>query len=209
MKHYRENAKREVVECYGLRYRYTSFIPCLSSRDSSKEVEKLLLKLRKAAIVDREDHLKSTKETSDRDLKKYYGRLAKDQLKLYRAICLYIPFFCADPPGDCPFVYWTEWSVDLEEELDAVGRLIEITSWEESDNMKKEEAKTKRDTSGNLLIRGKCSVCKQCWIYMAGPMKGQCEYGGPYAGYEKQPEVDPIEAHTVSEVRGPGERSQS
>lgn len=45
---------------------------------------------------------------------------------------------------------------------------------------------TKRDENGALLIRGKCSVCKQCWIYLGGSIKGKCPYGGPFSGYVKQ-----------------------
>lgn len=43
----------------------------------------------------------------------------------------------------------------------------------------------KQDKEGHILIRGKCSCCKQCWVYLGGPMKGKCIYGGPYQGYEK------------------------
>lgn len=45
---------------------------------------------------------------------------------------------------------------------------------------------TRRDKEGYLLVRSKCSCCKQCWIYLTGPGAGQCIYGGPFGGYEKQ-----------------------
>lgn len=42
---------------------------------------------------------------------------------------------------------------------------------------------TRKDEHGNLLVRGKCSSCKQCWVYLGGPLKGKCPYGGPFSGY--------------------------
>ena len=29
----------------------------------------------------------------------------------------------------------------------------------------------------------KCGCCDKCQIYIEGPMKGYCSYGGPYKGY--------------------------
>lgn len=31
-----------------------------------------------------------------------------------------------------------------------------------------------------------CGVCKKCEIYIEGPAKGKCVYGGPFKGYESQ-----------------------
>lgn len=63
-----------------------------------------------------------------------------------------------------------------------------------------EEPKTKRDENGNLLIRSKCSCCKQCWIYLGGPLKGTCPYNGPYSGYEKEGTFPIIETTKASSV---------
>jgi len=30
-----------------------------------------------------------------------------------------------------------------------------------------------------------CPCCKQCWLYVAGPKKGMCAFGGPMDGYLK------------------------
>lgn len=46
---------------------------------------------------------------------------------------------------------------------------------------------SKRDLEGNVLVRGKCSVCSKCWIYLGN---GACIYGGPYKGYVKEKEDD-------------------
>lgn len=51
------------------------------------------------------------------------------------------------------------------------------------DESKKVE--TRRDSDGTILIRGKCSACKQCWIRLSSPNKGKCVYGGPFEGYTK------------------------
>lgn len=133
MKHYRINASGDKVLCYGLAAKYNSWIPWLSYRDSCDEIEHLLYRIRKEYIQEREKELKLVKVNEDRELKKHHGKKAKNILKKYRSVCLVIPFFCSDPPGDCPYIYWTEWSVDLEEELDETGRLIELEFWKIGD----------------------------------------------------------------------------
>ena len=42
-----------------------------------------------------------------------------------------------------------------------------------------------KDEKGYTLVLGKCSCCKRCKIYLDGPARGTCIYGGPFAGYEK------------------------
>lgn len=37
--------------------------------------------------------------------------------------------------------------------------------------------------SGHLKIPHTCPCCTKCWLYIEGPRKGQCDYGGPYFGY--------------------------
>lgn len=31
--------------------------------------------------------------------------------------------------------------------------------------------------------KGRCAVCIKCTIYIDGPFKGSCIYGGPFYGY--------------------------
>lgn len=58
-----------------------------------------------------------------------------------------------------------------------------------------------RDFHGHLMIRGNCSVCKQCWIYLNHPeVAGKCIYGGPYSGYENQEAGKATEDGSLSSV---------
>jgi hypothetical protein len=45
-----------------------------------------------------------------------------------------------------------------------------------------EQRKIDRKT-GDAYVRGKCSVCSDCWIQLNGEAAGKCIYGGPYHGY--------------------------
>lgn len=152
MKHYRINANGDKVLCYGLDTEYSSQVPWLSYRNTCDEVEQLLYKLRKEYIQEREKALKFVKINEDRELKKYYSKEAKVLLKKYRAVCLAIPFFCSNIPGDCPYIYWTEWSVDLEEELDEIGRLIELEFWKINDIKVKTIVKEKETDSSRQVV---------------------------------------------------------
>lgn len=49
-----------------------------------------------------------------------------------------------------------------------------------------------------IMIRTKCSVCKQCWKYIGN---ATCIYGGPYKGYDKD---QVSEEDTVPQVSGQG-----
>ena len=39
--------------------------------------------------------------------------------------------------------------------------------------------------SGHMLQRIHCKICQRCWLWIEGPSRGSCLYGGPFAGYEK------------------------
>lgn len=55
----------------------------------------------------------------------------------------------------------------------------------------------KKDTDGVVLLRGKCKVCKQCWIRLSSPGKGQCIYGGPFGGFVKHESKQQEEQQTA------------
>ena len=70
-----------------------------------------------------------------------------------------------------------------------------LTTNEDSKRSKPSEGETKgslstetRNTEAGTLLRSNCSVCKQCWIYINGPLRGKCIYDGPFSGYEKEKE---------------------
>ena len=112
------NKHKEVVE----HYRPLEFIMNVTS---SPELVDWLLEKRINAIKMRDAFLAAQKEAEkNRDFSaaKEASLEAKEYLKLYRAVCLYIPWFAANPPGDCQKVQSPAyWPVDLEEALDAVG----------------------------------------------------------------------------------------
>lgn len=37
----------------------------------------------------------------------------------------------------------------------------------------------------DLVVAHSCPCCKKCWLFVAGPKKGQCAFGGPFTGYIK------------------------
>ena len=72
--------------------------------------------------------------------------------------------------------------------------------------MSKEPIETRRDEEGRLLVRGKCSVCKQCWVYLGGAMKGKCAYGGPFDGFIKDKDLEVPKEQGLPSVPEGGER---
>lgn len=35
------------------------------------------------------------------------------------------------------------------------------------------------------VIAHTCACCRRCWLFVAGPKRGQCAFGGPFAGYDR------------------------
>lgn len=34
------------------------------------------------------------------------------------------------------------------------------------------------------VVPWSCPCCSKCWLFVAGPRKGACAFGGPFQGYE-------------------------
>lgn len=134
MRYETENDAREKVWRYGIRASFHSYVPCMSVTPTERITE-VLLQERKDAIQERDELLavqKQLGQANDRDGAKLIKQLSQEQMRRYRAVRLHIPWFVADPPGDCRQVVLPAlWPLDLEAELDAVGRLILVTSWGE------------------------------------------------------------------------------
>lgn len=112
------NKHGEVVE----HYRPLEFLMNITP---SPEIVDWLLEKRVNAIRMRDVSLAAQKEAAKNrnfEAAKEASLEAKENLRHYRAICLYIPWFMANPPGDCQRVQSpTYWPVDLEESLDDIG----------------------------------------------------------------------------------------
>lgn len=133
MRYKTKNDDGEDVERYGLRAGYAQFVPCMDLTPTTRIAE-LLLEERKAAIHARDELLAIQKElgqAGEREGAKIVKGLVQEQMRRYRAVCFHIPWFVCDPPGDCKKVVPPElWPLELEAELDAVGRIIVATIWE-------------------------------------------------------------------------------
>jgi len=35
-----------------------------------------------------------------------------------------------------------------------------------------------------LVVRYRCKVCTNCWVFVTGGRRGNCPYGGPFTGWE-------------------------
>jgi hypothetical protein len=126
MRYETHNADHEPVERYGI-WSGHGFVPQMDVTPTECIVD-ILLQERKEAIRDRDDLLAMQKQlgqSGDRDGAKALKGLAQDQMRRYRAVCFHIPWFMSDPPGDCRnIVPPALWPLELEVELDQVGRMI-------------------------------------------------------------------------------------
>lgn len=132
MKYWDHNADGELVEYYGMRSMYSYFVPALTNVTPTSEIRDKLLAYRLELIHSRDSLLEQQKFYAKEkrfDIAKIYGTLARDELKLYRALCLFIPWFVSDYPNDCRVVSQRKWPLGLEYELDCIGNTIEVWSW--------------------------------------------------------------------------------
>lgn len=78
---------------------------------------------RREKAADRDHFLALQKEAGaarDRDMARFWKEEAADALKEYRALCLVIPYYVAQPPGDCPYRPEWEWPTELAPWIDRV-----------------------------------------------------------------------------------------
>lgn len=40
------------------------------------------------------------------------------------------------------------------------------------------------DHPDDRVIEYSCPCCKKCWLFVAGPRRGKCPFGGPFGGFE-------------------------
>lgn len=91
------------------------------------DVVDALMAMRKEEIDLREEMMAYQKDAQLEkrfDLAKYFSTEAKESLKRYRAICLLLGWYAANPPGDCPCVEPYEWHPDLFQALDTVNATL-------------------------------------------------------------------------------------
>lgn len=128
MRYRTKNDDGENVERYGIAGQFHAFVPCMNVTPTERICD-VLLDERKDAIAARDELLavqKQLAQDGDREGAKIVKGLTREHMRRYRAVCLHIPWFVGDPPGDCrAAVNPALWPLELEAELDAVGRLIE------------------------------------------------------------------------------------
>lgn len=90
-----------------------------------------LLAIRKEQIALRDECLALQKKygKDDRELAKYYSNEAREALKVYRAVCMLIPYWVANPSKDCPVVHRLDWPIELSEQFTYVLNEAQVRGW--------------------------------------------------------------------------------